>query len=115
MLQLSVQAEEALKEWREKYGKENSHMVTIEWRQYNLRNAVMMLKNMLQPARVGMWGIQSLVCELAKMVQSRHANRFCMMRGSTRSPRCVPSPTSADTIYSSNSTPQRLWVWEARS
>ncbi len=52
-------------------------MVTIEWRQYNLRDAVTMLKNTLKPARIGMWGIQSLVHELAEMVQSRDANKFC--------------------------------------
>ncbi len=37
----------------------------------------MMLKSMLMLARVGMWGIQSLVCELADMVQSKDASRFC--------------------------------------
>ncbi len=78
MLQPSIQAEEALREWCDKYGEENSFMVTIEWRQYNLRNAVTMLKSTLAPARVGMWGIQSLVRKLADMVQSRDVNRFCL-------------------------------------
>ncbi len=77
MLQPSIQVEEALKEWCEKYGEENSYVVTIEWRQYNLRDAVTTLKNTLKPARVGMWGIQSLVRELAKMVQCRDMNQFC--------------------------------------
>ncbi len=66
MLQPSIQAEEALKEWCEKYGEENSYVVTIEWRQYNLRNVVTTLKNTLALARVGMWGIQSLAANWPK-------------------------------------------------
>ncbi len=76
-LQLSIQAEEALREWCDKYREDHSFMVTIEWRQYNLRNAVTTLKSTLLLARISMWGIQSLVRELADMVQSSDANNFC--------------------------------------
>ncbi len=70
-LQLSVQADEALLQWVDRYGKENNYIVMIGHRQFNLRNDMTTVKETLTPNQQTMWGIVSIIHELAEPLQQR--------------------------------------------
>ncbi len=70
-LQLSVQADEALLQWAECYSKENNYIVMIGHRQFNHRNDVTTVKEILTPNQQTMWGIVSIIHELAELLQQR--------------------------------------------
>ncbi len=77
-LQSSVQADEALLQWVEHYGKEHNFIVTIGHWQFNLWNDMTTVKEMLTPNQQTMWGIISIIHELAKLLQQRDRDRFIL-------------------------------------
>ncbi len=78
MLMLSIQAEEALKQWAAWYGQENNFIVMIGFCQYNLYNAVTMLKEILTLEKDSIWGIMSLMNEVMDLVQLREWHKFLL-------------------------------------
>ncbi len=78
-LKPSIQADEALSQWAEHYGKENNYIVTIGYQQFNLRNDVTMLKETLVPNQGTLWGIVSIIHELAELLQQRDKDRFIVL------------------------------------
>ncbi len=77
-LQPSVQADEALLQWVERYGKENNYIVMIGHRQFNLRNEVTSVKESLTPNKSMMWGIVSIIHELAELLQQKDREWFVL-------------------------------------
>ncbi len=71
-----MQADEALLQWVEHYGKENNFIVTIGHQQFNLQNDVTTVKEGLTPNQLTMWGIVSIIHELAKLLQQENRERF---------------------------------------
>ncbi len=75
-LQPSVQADEVPLQWAECYGKENNYIMMISHRQFNLRNEVTNVKESLTPNKSTMWGIVSIIHELAELLQQKNRERF---------------------------------------